>query len=395
MTTSIRDAARPFTPEALTALLPPGTRLLGLGEPTHGVEAFPELRNELFRHLVTHEGYRSITIESDCLAGLIADAYVTDGTGSLDTALGRGFSHGFGASPANRELLHWMRAYNEERPRPERLRFYGFDGPLEVTGPAGPRPAVTALYDYLAGHLDLPWSREHLDGLLGPDGRWTDPAATLDPARSVGRSPEVRELRLIVDDLRVLLSTHAPHLTAVTSADDWWSADLHARTAAGLLRYHAGMADPAPTRVNALMGLRDTIMADNLGAIVCRERRRGPTLAFTGNRHLQRDKSYLHFAGLPLQWWSAGAIAGTRLDGEYAFAATTFGTRGSDVPPPDTLEGVLSTLPYDRAVIDPGRLAAALDRELTPRVPRDHTYLSLDPATIDQLDAVVFLGTIG
>ncbi|MEU8613173.1 erythromycin esterase family protein [Actinoplanes sp. NPDC048791] len=395
MTTSIRDAARPFTAEALTALVHPGTRLLGLGEPTHGVEAFPELRNELFRHLVTHEGYRSITIESDCLAGLAADAYVTDGTGSLDTALSRGFSHGFGASPANRELLRWMRAYNEERPRPERLRFYGFDGPLEVTGPAGPRPAVTALYDYLAGHLDLPWSRAHLDGLLGADGRWTDPAATVDPARSVGRSPEVRELRLIVDDLRVLLSTHAPQLTADTSADGWWSADLHARTAAGLLRYHARMADPAPTRVNALMGLRDTIMADKLAAIVGRERRRGPTLAFAGNRHLQRDKSYLHFAGLPLQWWSAGAIAGARLDGEYAFAATTFGTRGADVPPPDTLEGVLSTLPYDRAVVDPGRLAETLDRELTPRVPRDHTYLSLDPATINQLDAIVFLGTIG
>ncbi|MGW4940264.1 erythromycin esterase family protein [Actinoplanes sp. NPDC004185] len=395
MTTSIRDAARPFTPEALTALLRPGTRLLGLGEPTHGVEAFPELRNELFRHLVAHEGYRSITIESDCRAGLIADAYVTDGTGSLDTALSRGFSHGFGASPANRELLRWMRAYNETRSRPERLRFYGFDGPLEVSGPAGPRPAVTALYDYLADHLDLPWSRELLDDLLGPDGRWTDPAATMDPARSAGRRPEVLQLRLIVDDLGVLLSTHAPQLTAATSADDWWNADLHARTAAGLLRYHAGMADPAPTRVNALMGLRDTIMADNLAAVVARERRRGPTLAFAGNRHLQRDKSHLHFAGLPLQWWSAGAIAGTRLDGEYAFAATTFGTRGSDVPPPDTLEGVLSTLPYARAVIDPGRLIGALDRELTPRVPRDHTYLALDPATIDRIDAIVFLGTIG
>jgi hypothetical protein len=97
---------------------------------------------------------------------------------------------------------------------------------------------------------------------------------------------------------------------------------------------------------------------------------------------------------LPLQWWSAGAIAGTGLGDRYAFVATTFGARGADVPPPDPLEGVLSTLPYARAVIDPGRLAGALGRRLAPRVPIDHTYLTLDPATTDQCDAIVFVQQI-
>ncbi|GLW06522.1 erythromycin esterase [Microtetraspora sp. NBRC 13810] len=394
MIPSIQDAARPFTGGALTALLPPATRLLGLGEPTHGVEAFPELRNELFHHLVEHAGYRSIAMESDCLAAMVADAYVTDGIGTLDDAMRCGFSHGFGASPANRELLRWMRAHNEGRPAPERLRFYGFDGPLEITGPASPRPALTTLHDYLAAHLDLAGSRETLDELLGPDERWTNPAAVMDPTQSVGRTSEAGELRLIADDLRALLTSHAPHLTSVTSPDAVWRADLHARTAAGLLRYHAGMADTAPTRADALMGLRDAMMADNLDAIVRREARRGPTLAFAGNRHLQRDESHLQLADLPLRWWSAGAIAATRLGDQYAFAATTFGTRGSDVPHPDTLEGLLSTLPHARAVIDPGRLAAALDRKLTPRVPADHTYLPLDPATTGQADAIIFVREI-
>ncbi|WP_431898507.1 erythromycin esterase family protein [Nonomuraea sp. bgisy101] len=394
MAALIQDSARPFTGGALTALLSPATRLLGLGEPTHGVEAFPELRNELFRHLVEHEGYRSIAMESDCLAALAADAYVTDGIATLDDAMSRGFSHGFGASPANRELLRWMRAYNEQRPPHERLHFYGFDGPLEMTGAAGPRPALTALHGYLAAHLDLAWSRETLDELLGPDERWTDPATIMDPTRSAGRTPEAKELRLIADDLRALLTAHAPHLTAETSPDDWWRADLHARTATGLLRYHAGMADTAPTRVGALMCLRDAMMADNLDAIVRREARRGPTLAFAHNRHLQRDKSHLRLGDLALEWWSAGAIIATHLGDRYAFAATTFGARGSDVPPPDTLEGLLSALPHARAVIDPGHLAAALDRRLTPRVPADHTYLSLDPATTDQVDAIVFVKEI-
>jgi erythromycin esterase-like protein len=270
MTATIQDAARPFTGGALTTLLSPTTRLLGLGEPTHGVAAFLELRNDLFRHLVEHEGYRSIALESDCLSGLIADAYVADGTGTLDDAMSRGFSHGLGASPANRELLRWMRAHNEQCPPRERLRFYGFDGPLEITGAAAPRAALTALHDYLAAHLDLPWSRETLDELLGADERWSNPAAMTEPAQSAGRTPEAGTLRVIADDLCVLLTAYAPHLTTVTSPDDFWRAGLHARTALGLLRYHAGMAGTAPTRIGALMSLRDAMMADNLDAIVRR-----------------------------------------------------------------------------------------------------------------------------
>lgn len=353
MTALIRDAARPYTGEALTALLSPATRLLGLGEPTHGVEAFPELRNELFRHLVEHEGYRSITLESDCLSALIADAYVNDGIGTLDDATSRGFSHGFSAMPANRELLRWMRAYNEQRPPHERLRFYGFDGPLETAGAASPRPALTALHDHLAAHLDLAWSRETLDELVGPDERWTNPAAMMDPARSVGRTPEAKKLRLIADDLRTLLAAHAPHLTAATSPDDWWHADLHARTAAGLLRYHAGMADTTPTRFGTLVCLRDAMMADNLDAIVRREARRGPTLAFAHNAHLQRHRSQMQFADQPLQWWSAGAIIATRLGDQYAFAATTFGSRGSDVPVPTPSKGSCRPSPTPAASLIP------------------------------------------
>jgi erythromycin esterase-like protein len=394
MTAALQDAVRPFTGTAVTALLSPATRLLGLGEPTHGVEAFPELRNELFRHLVEHHGYRSIALETDCLAALTADAYIGGGTGTLEEAMSRGFSHGFGAFPANRELLRWMRAYNQQRPDHERLRFYGFDGPLEMAGAASPRQALLALHDYLAAHLDLPWSHQDLDNLLGTDERWTNPDAMMDPAESIGHTPEVARLRLITDDLGTLLTSYAPHLTAATSPDEWWRADLHARTAAGLLRYHAAMADSSPSRFGALVSLRDTMMADNLQAILDREGRRGPTLAFAHNGHLQRNQGQMQFAGVPLRWWSAGAIIGARLGDQYAFAASTFGARGSDVPQPDTLEGLLRTLPDARAVIDPRRLAAALDHPPAPRAPADHTYQPLDPTTTDQIDAIIFIKDI-
>ncbi|MFC4006874.1 erythromycin esterase family protein [Nonomuraea purpurea] len=388
MNASLQNAARPFTPDAIVRLLPPTTRLLGLGEPTHGVEAFLELRNELFRHLVEHKGYRSIAIESDILAGLIVDGYVTEGTGTLDDVMSRGFSHGLGASAANRELVRWMRAHNRTRPAQDRLRFYGFDGPLEITGPSSPHTPLTTLHGYLAAHLELPHAAETVNRLLGTDERWTNPDATLDPTQSIGRSPEAKELRLITDDLLALHAANAPHLIALTSREDWWRAGLHGRVAADMLRYHAGMADTTPARLPHLIALRDAMMAAYLGDIVGRS---GPTLAFAHNLHLRRDKSRMHFGGMPQQWWSAGALVGAALGDEYAYVASTFGTQGDDVPAPDTVEGVLSALTDEYSVIDPRDLDLA---RVTARVPASFRYFALDPATVNQADGIVFVKEI-
>lgn len=198
MATDIKDTVHAVEAAAVMGLLPARPQLLALGEPTHGEDALLDLRNELFRQLVEQEGYRTITIESDCLRGLVVDDYVTSGTGTLDEVMEHGFSHGFGASAANRELVRWMRAYNvradnDERPASERLRFAGFDGPLEITHAASPRQALTALHGYLSPRVDadlLPCTGETLDRLLGADDRWTHPEAMMDPARSVGQSAE-------------------------------------------------------------------------------------------------------------------------------------------------------------------------------------------------------------
>ncbi len=119
---------------ALTSFLntlPTTPRLLGIGEPTHGVDAFPAWRNRIFRSLVEHHGYRSIAIESDVPAGLRVDAYTTSGQGTLDEIMQDGFSHGFGEVKANRELVVWLREVNAGRDEADKVRFYGFDAPTE------------------------------------------------------------------------------------------------------------------------------------------------------------------------------------------------------------------------------------------------------------------------
>ncbi|GAA2621845.1 erythromycin esterase family protein [Streptomyces axinellae] len=376
-------------------LLPARPRLLALGEPVHGEAALPEARNELFRQLVEREGYRTIALESDCLAGLVVDDYVTSGAGSLDRTMAHGFSHEwFNVSEANRDLVRWMRAYNEGRPASERIRFAGFDGPLEITAAASPRQALTALHGHLSARVDthlLPCTAEALDELLGPDARWTDPAAMTDPGRSAGQTAQAKELRLLADDLTALLDTQPPHPLTSAARHEWERARLYARTATGLLRYHFRMADTSPGRMAWLVGLRGQMMAENLLALA----ERGPVLVHAHNSHLQRNKSTIHMGGPPVEWWSAGAIVSAHLGAKYAFLATALGTlrhQGVGTPPPDTVEGLLYALPEDRGLIDTLRLTAALgDTRPAPRVSPYFGYAPLDPAHLDGSDGILFI----
>jgi erythromycin esterase-like protein len=376
-------------------LLPSRPRLLALGEPTHGEDTLLELRNDLFRELVEQDGYRTIAIESDCMMGLVVDDYVTSGTGTLDDVMERGFSHEWGAFAGNRELVRWMRAYNDGRPGSERLRFAGFDGPLEITGAASPRQALTALHAYLTAWSDaglLPCTAETLDRLLGADDRWTNPAAMMDPSQSVGQTPDAKQLRLLADDLVALLDAQTPHLIAASSPADWHRARLYGRTATGLLRYHFWMADASPSRMARLLATRDSMMAANLLTLA----ERSPTLVNAHNSHLQRDKSTMRMWDQPpLEWWSAGAIVSARLGEGYAFLATALGTiphHGVDAPPPDTVEGLLYTLPQQHCLLDPRRLAAALaDATPAPRVSPWYGYSPLDPAHLAGIDGLVFV----
>ncbi len=394
MTTAIRDTARAFSAAEILRLLPARPRVLALGEPTHGEDLLLEVRNELFQQLVEQEGYRAIAIESDCLLALLVDDYVTSGRGILDDVMAGGFSHGLGASTANRELVRWLRAYNDGRPAAEQVRFAGIDGPLEISGPESPQQALTALYAYLASLLDadlLPCPAGTIERLLADAGRWVDPAVMLNPARSVGQRPEAGQLRLLADDLVALLEAEAPHLIAASSRDGWERACLYGRAAVGLLRYHHWLADTSPGRMTRLLGVRDSMMADNLVALAGR----GPVLVHAHNLHLKREKAVMGMWQGRMEWWGAGSLVHARLGGDYAFFATALGTirhQGVDTPPADTLEGMLYALPEDRFVVDAHALAGVLgDAAPPPRESAWFGYAPLDPAHLSGTDGLVFV----
>ncbi|BAL89495.1 putative erythromycin esterase [Actinoplanes missouriensis 431] len=382
---SARPASgQPVRPQPASPLFTGPPRLLAVGEPTHGSEPLLRQRNDLFRSLVERHGYRTIAIESDCLMGLIVDEYVAGGAGTLDDVMKRGFSHEWGAFEGNRELVQWMREHNTSRDAAARIRFAGFDGPLEITAAASPREALTGLRSACASALPpsppLP-SAQELDDLLGADERWTNPAAMMDPSQSIGRTTEALRLRVLADEMAGLVEAWTPQLGA-----DVDRARLYARTALGLLRYHYAMADTSPHRIERLLGVRDSMMAANLLALA----ERGPTLANGQNAHFQRHKSSMRMGGRQVEWWSAGAIADVHLGTAYGFLAGAAGTiraHGVEVPPPDTVEGSLYalSLPEGRFV---GRVP---ETPGAARVSPWFGYAPLDPSHLGDVDGIVFV----
>lgn len=361
------------------------TDLLGYGEPTHLEPGFATVRNELFAQLVEH-GFRSIALETDRVAALAVDDYVTDATGSLDAAMTDGFSHGFGFMETNRRLVAWMRDYNDGRPEPDRLTFHGFDASLEMMSAPSPRGYLEAARDYLGADLDLA-------ELCGDDDRWSRTEALMDAARSPGATPEAERLRDVGEELLTRLYARAPELIARTSRAQWFRARTRLTAGLGLLRYHRAAARPGDdeTRWNDMCATRDVLMADNLRDIRDIEAGRGPTLVFANNAHVKRDRSSMNLGPMTLEWHGAGAILAAVLGERYRVIVGSLGSSdavGLAEPEPGTYEADLRARFDDWGLLPAAEIAAANVRtDPTPT----QGYAPLDQAMLDRADAVMHL----
>ncbi len=104
--------------------------------------------------------------------------------------------------------------------------------------------------------------RARIDALLGADADWQNPAALMDPAQAVGRSPAATALRVETEELVAELHVRRPELVARSGADRYGEAMQHAVLARQMLNYHAALADASPGRVARLLGMRDAMMAE-------------------------------------------------------------------------------------------------------------------------------------
>lgn len=100
------------------------SRLIALGEATHGTSEFFSLKNRLFQYAVTELGFRVFAIEDNQLAVEKVNKYVHGGAGTVAESMSAMFDVWNRAEVL--ALVEWMRAYNEKHPA-DQLSFAGFD----------------------------------------------------------------------------------------------------------------------------------------------------------------------------------------------------------------------------------------------------------------------------
>ena len=296
--------------------------------------------------MVETHGYSAIAIESSFPRAHITNEYVLGrGPKSYEEIQDTGFGQGFGQLEANRELVEWMKEYNADPTHKVKLRFYGFDIPTGTIGIASPRQVLYFVLDYLSS-IDKDKTkdqRERIEKLLGQDSDWENPAAHMDPTKSIGLSPNATALRIETEDLISELQARRPELVEKSGKDSFLEALQHVKVARGLLNFHASMAKTAGYAQR--LGIRDVLQADNLLSVVSRERDRGKIFAFAHNSHLKKGKAEWQLGMELVTWWPAGSQLNEIIGEGYAVIGTVVGIsdeNGIGKPEEGTLEARLT-----------------------------------------------------
>jgi len=104
--------------------------MVGLGEATHGTQEFCRLKHRMFKYLVENHGYRVLAYEYSFRKSLMINEYVLNGTGDIDSILaGESWIQN---NAEVKDLIRWMRAYNQERPAGEKIQFIGIDTQVDA-----------------------------------------------------------------------------------------------------------------------------------------------------------------------------------------------------------------------------------------------------------------------
>ena len=397
--------------DKLIASLGRSVELLGFGEALHGGEDILIFRNRLFQRLVEAHGYSAIAVESSFPRARVVNDYVGGrGSESYEAVQETGFSHGFGRLEANRELVEWMRGYNADPGNRVQLQFYGFDSPTEMVGSDSPRHVLYIVLDYLTS-VDRAGDQERrgrIDPLLGQDSDWENPAASFDPAKSIGLSPAAAALRIETEELIMVLQTRRPEWVAKSDANRYWEAVQYAAVARQLLNYHAALARTSDKRLVELLGIRDAMMADNLAYMVARERARasavssaepGKVLAFAHNCHLKRGKAEWQLGTDLLAWWPAGSHLQEMFGPRYAVIGSAVGiseANGIGRPEADTLEARFTAGPGP-ALFIPTHKGQGLPASEIAAIPirsgslKNPSYFALTPQSFTDFDGLAVL----
>ncbi|EAU68712.1 succinoglycan biosynthesis [Stigmatella aurantiaca DW4/3-1] len=318
------------------------TRVVALGEATHGTREFFQLKHRMLEFLVTELGFTVFALEENFAEALAFNEYILEGRGDPRHLL-RGSAWDTEEVLA---LIQWMRRYNEEPSHPKKLKFYGVDMQFSPE-------AVARVNAYLA----------QVDAAYGAQVQ--EPLAVLALPRSgFSRQPEERqkEVGARLDLLAQRFEAERARYVRQSSAAEWAVARQNVR----VLRQFVGKV------LQEEEELRDRAMAENLLWILEHEGPDTRAVLWAHNGHVQRGPGEWreHAAGRHL----ADALGPSLYVFGMAFHQGAFLAFNMDAQPPPGRKGMVAfSVPpepedtLDAALAATGWPVFALDLRALPR----------------------------
>lgn len=147
-------------------------RVVALGECSHHVAEFYQVRHRILRHLAEHHGFTVLALEAPFTeAGAVSD-WVHGGPGEVERVAADGIAMSLGVAPEMHETLRWLRARNLSGSSP--VDCVGIDLPGSI---GSPLPALEHIAPYLREHD--PAAGPALDRAIALVGRYHHEMATV------------------------------------------------------------------------------------------------------------------------------------------------------------------------------------------------------------------------
>ena len=133
--------------------LPSDAKVIALGEATHGNADFQALKLDVLKKLVNEEGVRSFALETDFGGGMLVNRYIHGEDDDVNKAV-NSLLFGIYRTEDVKDMLVWMRSYNDSAKDEDKLNFYGYDMQNSQNN-------ITVLQDYcrnvdeLKGYTDI------------------------------------------------------------------------------------------------------------------------------------------------------------------------------------------------------------------------------------------------
>jgi erythromycin esterase len=382
-------------------------RVVALSEPVHCSREPLVLRNRLAEHLIRHQGFTAVAIESGLAEGRTAHEWVRGGRGNLDDVLRKSLTWTFDTLPQNAELLRWMRDWNAAHPGRRQINFYGFDmsgSPGNHTAQRGVNSALLEALAYLASVDPVAAAdfQRRLDSLL-PRLKFSFVSG---PGYESLETIERDRLTATIADIMTRIAQREGDYTRASSGDAFaWG--LRSAIAAAQtdqwLRQIPQKWRPAEGNAffRAAMNIRDRAQAENLRWIVEREGPSGKVLMFASRFHLGAsdvigaDESRSMPAGTHLRRWFGDTFLsiGTLFGGGGAGCAGHSFTYNP--PPAETMDGWARSLGGGSFLLDirkPSPAAAAWLSARQDLFVDGEALLNVTP--LSAYDVLLYLGRV-